>query len=94
MTEHPEKSNVQLPQPSGERPTGQSPRRVDPCEGVAAPSQPGDSRPPGQGQCQICFQLPADQLVAVRQPGEFPDRQLPVCQYCAGMLFAMEAGGR
>lgn len=35
--------------PSGEQPTGTAGGRVDPCEGVAAPSQPEDFRPLGQG---------------------------------------------
>lgn len=38
-----------LPKPSGERRDRTTGPRADPCEGVATPIQPGDSRPPGQG---------------------------------------------
>jgi hypothetical protein len=49
MTES-RQSDSKLPQPSGERPNRTTGRRADPREGVATPSQPGDTRPPGQGQ--------------------------------------------
>ena len=39
----------ELPQPSGERPTGKPGGRDEPCKGVATPSQTGTDRPPVTG---------------------------------------------